>query len=440
MALASTVVWEVRTDGDDNNGGGFDPAYGGTDYSQQAAAQLTVTDAATSGVGSTTLTSATGGFTSAMVGNVLHLYGGTNLTEGWYEIVGYTDGNTVTLDRAPDDGVGGVSGATCKVGGALGSPGGLGAALVNALVAGHRAWIKSGTYTITSDTYNVSGGPLNVNQAKSFLLEGYGTTRGDGVRPLITKAAGLTGSGSYFMIGLYGALSTVTQRCRYIECDISGYVNNTAGFKHTSSYTVYFEHCIARNGLYGFYGGRCLRCYAESCKYGFSGSTVRYGHAKSCDYYGFSRGDNFGCIAESCNVGFGSYSGTYHCRCTAYGSTTDGFQVEAAMGLVDCLSVGSGGYGFANSASDMVHIANCCAYNNASGDFQITPDPDDTVTITADPFIDALSGDFRLNDDPNGGAILKGAGLGVYGQIDSQDIGAVQAAKQLGGAVGRMYF
>ena len=44
MAIAATTVWEVRTGGAETNGGGY--SSGGTDYSQQTAAQLSVTDGA----------------------------------------------------------------------------------------------------------------------------------------------------------------------------------------------------------------------------------------------------------------------------------------------------------------------------------------------------------------------------------------------------------
>ena len=80
----NAMNWNIQQDGDDNNGGGYRTTDPNTDYSLQTSAQLTVTDGATSGIGVTTLTSATGGFTSAMVGNVVHIYSGTNLTDGWY--------------------------------------------------------------------------------------------------------------------------------------------------------------------------------------------------------------------------------------------------------------------------------------------------------------------------------------------------------------------
>ena len=44
MALAAASVVEVRTAGNDTNGGGFVTGASGTDFSQQDAAQCTATD------------------------------------------------------------------------------------------------------------------------------------------------------------------------------------------------------------------------------------------------------------------------------------------------------------------------------------------------------------------------------------------------------------
>src|SRR5205814_2364059 len=117
MALSAAIVWECRASGaNDNNGGGFKAGASGTDYSQQNSAQLTLTDLATTGV-VTTLTSVTGGFTSAMVGNTINIASGTNFTAGFYEITAFTNSNTVTLDRAPTTAAGAAG--TGSVGGAL---------------------------------------------------------------------------------------------------------------------------------------------------------------------------------------------------------------------------------------------------------------------------------------------------------------------------------
>ena len=140
MAIAATTVWEVRTTGNAGNGGGFNEDRGGTDYSQQDTAELSLTDLACES--NTTLTSATGGFTSAMVGNIIYIASGTNAAAGYYEITAYTDTNTVTIDRTcADDGD--MTAGVGKVGGALVHPHSAAADFV----AGNKFWIKVGTYT-----------------------------------------------------------------------------------------------------------------------------------------------------------------------------------------------------------------------------------------------------------------------------------------------------
>src|SRR5216684_2306337 len=96
--ITAATVWDVRpTTGSNLNGACFDStiANAGTDYSQQATAQLSLSDMATTGV-TTTVTSVTGGFTAAMIGNCLRIDSGTNWTLGWYQITARTDTNTIT--------------------------------------------------------------------------------------------------------------------------------------------------------------------------------------------------------------------------------------------------------------------------------------------------------------------------------------------------------
>lgn len=164
MTIAATVEWEVRTTGNNENGTGFNTAAAGTDYTDQDTPQLDLTDLATSGIGVTTLTSVTGGFTTEMIGNLIYIRSGTNVTVGYYEITARTDTNTVTLDRAPDDGVGGISSGSGKVGGAAASM----ANLQSEVVSLNKIWLKKGTYT---DQWVFAQAHLTV--------EGYNATRGD---------------------------------------------------------------------------------------------------------------------------------------------------------------------------------------------------------------------------------------------------------------------
>ncbi len=109
-----------RNAGSDTNGIFFNAAGGGTNYANQDAAQVSVTDGVT-GV-STTLTSATANFTTAMVGNGVYIAGGSgSLTGDWFEIASRTNSTTVVLTSAT--GINGhalatSTGVTVKVGGA----------------------------------------------------------------------------------------------------------------------------------------------------------------------------------------------------------------------------------------------------------------------------------------------------------------------------------
>lgn len=146
----------------------------GVDYSQQTAAEFTPVDLAQT-ASSTTLTSATGGFTRSMVGNLIHITDGTNFTAGWYEIVSYTNTNTVVLDRTACSSD--ASSGTGRVGGA--------AAITEdttsndtfaAMVAGNGVWVKyiAGGYS-TGEAISYTGGSTS---AKSYL-KGYSSVRGD---------------------------------------------------------------------------------------------------------------------------------------------------------------------------------------------------------------------------------------------------------------------
>lgn len=172
MALSATTVWEFRTTATAGNvnGGGFNAALGGTDYSQQNAAQLTQNDGV--GVGTTNFGSVAGGFTSLMVGNLLHITASTGLTVGWYEIVAFVDGNNVTLDRTP--GTGTVT--TFYVGGALSLNSTLDDDVFEVFVAGNIVWFKAGTFTL-GETISVASTSATTT-ANIFIL-GYNAARGD---------------------------------------------------------------------------------------------------------------------------------------------------------------------------------------------------------------------------------------------------------------------
>jgi hypothetical protein len=103
---------------------------------------------------------------------------------------------------------------------------------------------------------------------------------------------------------------------------------------------------------------------------------------------------------------------------------------------MNCLSIANGGYGWENA--DGCTLINCAGDGNASGDVHETPLTNvNFYNITTSPskniFMDADNGDFRLNPASADYASLVGMGLGVAGQTDNRDIGAVQHSDPSGG-------
>lgn len=145
MAIASNTVWECRTTGNANNGGGFYNRLPGVsvDYSQQNASQLSITDLV-GALASVTVTSVIGGFTPAMVGNIIQIRAGVNFTTGFYEIVQFNSANSVNLDRVPTTGA--AINGLAEVGGSLASI----ENTVGVLVNGNVMYVKSGTYNHTA--------------------------------------------------------------------------------------------------------------------------------------------------------------------------------------------------------------------------------------------------------------------------------------------------
>ena len=174
-ALPADAVFEVRpTNGSNLNGGAYAASLAGgasVDYSQQDAAQLSITDLVNVG-DVATVTSVAGSFTDAMQGNFLHLESGTNVTPGFYAIVTFTDANTIVLDRSPGNtiaaGVGKIGGATKSLSGQTTTT------LAASLLSGHKVWIKNEAWN-----ESVTGFATIAANDAACVVEGYNTTRGD---------------------------------------------------------------------------------------------------------------------------------------------------------------------------------------------------------------------------------------------------------------------
>jgi len=324
MALNASTVWEVRSTGSQTNGGGFYNRNPGTsiDYSQQDSPQLSLSDIATDTAG-TGLSSATGGFTAAMVGNIIYITGG-GTTTGWYEIVSYTDGNNVTIDRsagASKTAVTGNVGGAFKIGGSLDGDFFSG----SNKVAGNTVYIKAGSYTLGEIITNQIG-----TVALPIIICGYNTSRNDEPigdnRPLIdcgsyifytnnyhilknirftgTSTSVVTAGGSSIVYnckavntsgtalryGFYGSNNSIM----LLKCEAVSTNGYAISF---SSYDTVIQYCYIHDSSSGILAATVLNCVVANC----SGQGIAAGSQSKFiignTIYGCGTGINFNTYA-----------------------------------------------------------------------------------------------------------------------------------------------
>lgn len=461
MALAGTVVWEVRTTGNNANGGGFDPGVGspGTDYSQQDSAQFNFTDlASTNGTNaSPQVTSASHNFVAADVGNLIHISAGTNWTAGWYTIVSAT-ANAATLDRACGSAAS-LSGGTWYEGGALAS---IAQMVTNITAAGATAYVKAtANYTLSSAqaiSVAVSGGG-------AINIIGYTSTRGDGGRATITTA---TNSINLFeMNGADGWVFTNFIFSSTAGTPGDGWHAKTSSAKHMSAVNCKFTgFANAINGNYAvdyaFNSLALANCDLSSNTIGVINSGIItlwgcYIHDNTSDGVKTSLGTyNYGPIFASrtifksnggSGVNFTSSTQTIQdgrfINCAFINNTAAGISYVTLENLYifNCIFDSNGTYAIHSTNSPAVLpstlITNSNAYGsgalaNVSGNFDsgtIKNGPGDVTTLSVDPFVSRAGANFALNNSANGGALLRGAGFPgalTIGGTGYEDIGPLQ--------------
>lgn len=428
MALSANTVWELRSaTGSDNNGGGFVAGSGGTDYSQQDSPQLSVTDAACTG--NTTVTSATGGFTAAMVGSIMRLSSGP----GWYEITARTDTNTITIDRNGPN----ATGMTANVGGALATIN----KLADLLVAGNRGWLKGTTFTttvtITFGNYGTTATDIN----------GYTTTRGDGGQAKLTLQTNSSLTGIYM---------TQSFRAYNITVDC-GNLTGSIGFGGAAVLTSVFNCKVLNWKSYGVSGPG----HVEYCEvYDGDGTSGIVGALVDNCYVHDNIVSGAGCencpavtnsIIESSTgrgIAFANNAYTLVVGNTVYNNSSDGIYQShgyvVALVVKNNLIVNNGGYGFkSNGAMPASQLYDGNAYYNntsgarnnldsTSGSYSLNAYTNVLdVILTADPFVNAAGGNFTLNSVAGGGASAKSRGIpGAFpslSQVGYADFGALQS-------------
>jgi hypothetical protein len=436
MAISVSTIFEVRpTVGNDTNGGGYVTGSTGTDFSQQnskntGGSNISTTDGVTSGTG---LTSATGTYSSAIVGNIIYL-SGTGVTTGWYQAVSFAT-STITLDRAPGNG----TGITVNIGGALST---IAAANTNMNQSGMTTYVKAtGTYTVTTTlTMN------SANYGPPLKFIGYTSTRGDN-----GKVSWTTSTNSIALIEAAGAsgvsfknFSFTTTASTKANCFDTVTVGDPGGWQ--------IRNCTIDGFAIGINGN-------WSAHWAFEGLVVEKTEVKNCVSHGILNSgilSLLGCAIHN-NGGCGvlMHVATANVNCTMFAAfcafksnTSDGVQLDSYVrnGLIQILNCafvnnsanglnygpGSGQpnfsvwnsifygntlYGFfgvnnsVNRPGVMAFETNAYGANGSGAIFGIDADPSD-ITLTADPFANRTGTppDLSLNSTAGGGAALTQVG------------------------------
>jgi len=428
MALAATVEWDVRTTGNNANGGGFDPAaVGGTDYSLQDAAQITYTDLVIGGT-NTQLTSAANPFVAAHVGNIVNVTGGTGFTIGRYQVISVA-GAVATMDRAvgtaaSTGGAGKLGGAMQTIAAAIAAAGGNTASGTVAAIV----HIKAGTYT---QTVAIPVAIVNVR----LIVWGYQTTHRDGAtKPLITTATN--------SVNLFEVNSSYVIRFRNLSLSNTATTRAIGIAAVGGTYpAVFVEDCLFDGFSYHIKGD-------NSGNTATTGSLVRSEfknatangcwfwwdvHVDSC-YFHHNAGDAVKKTSEQNQIlrvensifhangrGVVGVVNILHIvleRNTFSAHTGDAVNLSTHswLALANNIFFGNGGKGVnLNATGNNVQIV--VNRNNAYGansggdrDASLAAGIGD-VTLTASPFTSAGAGDFTLNAAAGGGARCTDAGL-----------------------------
>lgn len=479
MAINAAMVWEVRSGGASTNGGGFRAGASGTDRSLQTAAQTTYTDLVIDGVAGTKLTSAAFPFSSADVGNVINITGGTGFTAGRYEVISVA-GVIATMDRVVGtiDSTGGAG----KLGGALAS---IEDADASGYVVGNTVFVEEGTFTKTSTrTLTIDG----TAAAGNFQIVGYpsGGTRAnvdcaESDMPVLTSA-----TNSVALVTLNAASLITFRNIKFTHTASTrgaAIVNATANTVNGPTFiNCVFDGClhamlVGTSAATSSKGAQMTACAVRNCTgvaLNWQGSVAASWMLDACDFSANAggvathSGSNQTINARRCvfrgstasNHGFSIGTTTAAAdaqaltldRCVFYGNGGSGLRFEyttarhSFLDIAGCIFYNNGGYGVSAATAGMLDGAFPPARFNAfgantSGARQNFRTSTTDITLTADPFVDAANGNFALNNVSGGGALLRQLGwpsrigpLGSATTASYSDIGAADHQESAGGS------
>ena len=436
MAFHANTEWDVRTGGNDANGGGFQVGSTGTDRSQSDAAYQAYTDIVIDHTTNTKITSAAHPFDATSVGNIINITAGTGFTVQRVQIVSVASG-VATCDKA----VGTIdsTGGTGNLGGGLLTI----AKAVSLCVTGNAVHIQTGTYTLTAS--------VALPDQKLFFY-GYGTAHYDaGTAPLVTTATNSTtlftlgGSNSTFFTNVRFSNTATIRAAAFVEgggayvqellffysCVLDGFStvasdSSTVRWIHVEMYDCEVKNCTATGVSVGGATIRIFGCYF---------------HDNAGDLYAFNSSTLLEVVNSLIVHGTGiavRASASNHIRIigsTLASHTSHLISAGASviLVLVNNIIYGStGGYGATVTSLAASFIRNNAFGSNSSGDRSVVPVGPGDVALTADPFTSTAGHDYSLNGTAGGGADCKGVGFPGVSPEDPQlaalDIGAVQYA------------
>jgi hypothetical protein len=415
VALSASTIWEVRTTGDDTNGGGFVSGASGTDWSQQAAAQYSVTDAVTNGT--TTITSATANFGTDVVGHILYIQGGTApITAGWYQIISRTNSTTIVVDRAT--GLTAGTGATLKIGGALLT---IGRALTNHIDQ-NVIWVKAGTYSISTGL--TFGAAASLPNVRPTCLLGYNATRGD--NPTGANRPVISGTAAIVMLA-------ITEGYRvFANFELDGTDTATKGLSFQRRGNQIANVKVHRTATYGLEGagGPAIVFGVEVTDLKAGATAAFFGSNTwliSCWFHDspgrgiYDNANSGGIVAintiiedmDGDAVDGGGLENSLYLGCSIHSNGSDGIIHQAtyqALAVLFSILNENGAYGISTSLTELV-ARPTLDYNafrsNSSGPRNNVVAGANDITLTADPFEDAANGDFNINDTAGGGTLLR---------------------------------